>query len=604
MQKIIEYLQTLAIDANTQAKFLLAFLHLPIVGVLLFIAKEERFQLIKKMHRKALLYVLGEFTVFCHQQYKAAVQCIENLTPVKGPIAELHFTGIKNSSHLKNLWMVMLQNPSVFLYQRYALKTGARLFELRDKIGFQQENTHDFIQYFGREYKSCEQRYYENIAALAGLYDMLEENLAKKTLNKGNDPEWARDYLRIFMDWRAGGANREIDVSYKEIVAKVLQLNKLYKDVSFVVRAGEIAFTCEIAYTGIVKMRNMLREKLQQFAWHHRLAYRIAKMVMNKLDPDTAVRPYRARVQRITERNLRIMERDMHKLAAPDMRVSRGRMVKKALYAGLALLVITSIVLTLHSWPGKTKQQALAPAVKPLQPAFPVKDTVKDIAADTAMPSVLPLLLAKPTPRVYGIDISKYQGNLLKDISNMDTLHFVICKATEGNTYTDPDFAANWKFIRAKGLVRGAYHFYHHNDDPIIQAQHFLEAIKNIDSADIPPVIDIEEGSLEGVVDIAGLQNNLFVFLHYVEQKIKRKPVIYTDLFFADTYLNSSSFGDYPLWLAEYSGKNNPQMPRAWKGKKYAIWQKKDTYKIDSRNTDFDVFNGSGNELADFIRRY
>jgi lysozyme len=186
----------------------------------------------------------------------------------------------------------------------------------------------------------------------------------------------------------------------------------------------------------------------------------------------------------------------------------------------------------------------------------------------------------------------------------MDTLHFVICKATEGKTYIDPDFAANWKFIRAKGLVRGAYHFYHSNDDPIMQAQHFLSAIKNIDSADIPPVIDIEEGGLEGVVDLVELENNLFLFLHYIEQKIKRKPVIYTDLSFADTYLTSSSFGEYPLWLAEYSGKDSPRMPKAWKGKKYAIWQKKDSYKIDSRNTDFDVFNGSGIELVDFIRRY
>jgi lysozyme len=61
---------------------------------------------------------------------------------------------------------------------------------------------------------------------------------------------------------------------------------------------------------------------------------------------------------------------------------------------------------------------------------------------------------------VCGIDISKFQGNEINQLNKQtDQLTFIICKATEGITYTDPDFKTNWPMIQSKGYVRGAYHF-------------------------------------------------------------------------------------------------------------------------------------------------
>jgi len=51
------------------------------------------------------------------------------------------------------------------------------------------------------------------------------------------------------------------------------------------------------------------------------------------------------------------------------------------------------------------------------------------------------------------------------------------------------------------------------------------------------------------------------------------------------------------LWLAQYTKKSKPTLPKTWQEKGYKIWQKSDNYFIDSRNTDFDLFYGTKAEL-------
>lgn len=199
---------------------------------------------------------------------------------------------------------------------------------------------------------------------------------------------------------------------------------------------------------------------------------------------------------------------------------------------------------------------------------------------------------------VYGIDVSKYQGNLVDDIDSLNDLSFIICKATEGATYKDPDFTNNWKMIKEKKLKRGAYHFYHTDDDPLTQAKIFVETIGILSPTDIAPIIDIEQGSISGEVNAAKLHADLIVFLNYVQTATKRKPMIYTGLAFANSYLVNPAFANYHLWIAEYSGRSEPILPVTWKKKGYKIWQKSESYRIDSKTTDFDILNGNANTLS------
>lgn len=96
----------------------------------------------------------------------------------------------------------------------------------------------------------------------------------------------------------------------------------------------------------------------------------------------------------------------------------------------------------------------------------------------------------------YGIDISKFNREIVPEITLHDSITFVICKATEGVTYTDPYFYSNVDFIRSGDYLWGAYHFYRAQDKGEKQADFFWKTISGQGTIDIAPVVDIEQESL------------------------------------------------------------------------------------------------------------
>jgi lysozyme len=195
--------------------------------------------------------------------------------------------------------------------------------------------------------------------------------------------------------------------------------------------------------------------------------------------------------------------------------------------------------------------------------------------------------------QVCGIDISSCQGIEIDTLNKNTTgLTFIICKATEGITFTDKDFSHNWVTILQKGFIRGAYHFYHTDDDPIKQAQHFLSVTGIFATTDLPPIIDFEETSIAAGADKITVANDLLIFLNEVEKQTGRKPIIYTDPNIGNVYLTDSAFASYPLYIADYN-TSLTQLPGAWNGKQWTLWQKNADYLIGTTYNDYDVFNGS-----------
>jgi lysozyme len=202
---------------------------------------------------------------------------------------------------------------------------------------------------------------------------------------------------------------------------------------------------------------------------------------------------------------------------------------------------------------------------------------------------------------VYGIDISKYQGNEINQLNKQtDPLTFIICKATEGVTYTDPDFSTNWSTIQSKGYVRGAYHFYHCDDSPEQQVDHYLTVIGKLLATDFPPIVDFEELSIDQGINKATIQPNLLQFLTLLEQKTGRKPLLYTDNNTANTYLTDTAFANYNLWIADYN--STITLPTVWKSKTWTLWQKSENYKLEGNTNDYDVFNGNNDTFIKFIQ--
>jgi len=200
---------------------------------------------------------------------------------------------------------------------------------------------------------------------------------------------------------------------------------------------------------------------------------------------------------------------------------------------------------------------------------------------------------------LYGIDVSKWNGEIERDLDVVDSISFVICKATQGRTNVDPSFRVNWNLLEKRAITKGAYHFYVFNEDPIHQAGFFWSVVQQLDSTDITPIVDIEEGSLSShsKADPVKVQVALLLFLRHLQEISGRLPMIYTNVAFANEYLTNDTFADYPLWLADYTTRTEPSIPQAWRRKGFKIWQKSDDYAIESRNTDFDVFYGEKKEL-------
>lgn len=148
---------------------------------------------------------------------------------------------------------------------------------------------------------------------------------------------------------------------------------------------------------------------------------------------------------------------------------------------------------------------------------------------------------------LYGIDISHHNKN-----HRITNEQFVICKATEGKTYLDPEFHNNIKKALEKGCLIGAYHFARpENNTAYDDAVNFVNAVKPY-LGQILLVLDYEGKALT-----VGKEIWAHKFLYTVENMTGVKPLIYLQKSALKGYPNLAKLG-YKLWLADYStsGKN------------------------------------------------
>lgn len=197
--------------------------------------------------------------------------------------------------------------------------------------------------------------------------------------------------------------------------------------------------------------------------------------------------------------------------------------------------------------------------------------------------------------QLQGIDVSHFQGNVNWQSVKSAGQAFAFAKATQGTTYTDPMFSANWGSMGNAGVLRGAYHFFQASEDAAAQADYFLKVV-SLASGDLPPVIDVE--ITDGVSQEA-LQSGVLTWLQTVQEKTGITPIIYTGPSFWNEYF-SASFGSYPLWIAQY-GVSSPTLPRGWSG--WHFWQHSESGSVEgvSGSVDLNFFNGSLQQLLAFV---
>lgn len=199
-----------------------------------------------------------------------------------------------------------------------------------------------------------------------------------------------------------------------------------------------------------------------------------------------------------------------------------------------------------------------------------------------------------------GIDVSSRQGIINWQAAKDAGLDFAFIKATEGTGYANPLFAANWAAAKQVGILRGAYHFFRWDQDPVQQAAYFMGTVgKTGDFGEFPLTVDVENtGDGAGV----GTKNPARVrtFCDAVRKATGKSPIIYTyGSMWRDTLGNPQNFNDCPLWLAAYQ----PHQPRPVGGwSALTFWQNSASARVAGVQglVDSDVFIGSTDDLRKF----
>jgi lysozyme len=212
-------------------------------------------------------------------------------------------------------------------------------------------------------------------------------------------------------------------------------------------------------------------------------------------------------------------------------------------------------------------------------------------------------VIAASTPITPGIDVSHHQGQVNWYLVAEGGISFAFAKATEGVTFVDPRFSANWIGIKDAGMIRGAYHFFRPAKPVDAQVDNFARTVGEIKDGDLPPVLDLEEAPTpngDEWDDIPGDQRVPLVlsWLEGVEAKLGRKPIIYTRRSFVAAELpNAAPLGQYLLWVAHYTAKPAPALPSPWS--KWTFWQYSAAGTVDGIEgpADLDRFNGSLSDL-------
>lgn len=162
-------------------------------------------------------------------------------------------------------------------------------------------------------------------------------------------------------------------------------------------------------------------------------------------------------------------------------------------------------------------------------------------------------LMRRHDDKIYGIDVSQYQGEISWDevltIQEEFPIDYIFVRATMGEKAKDTKYHKNWKAIKEKNKLRGAYHYFRPNENSAKQARNFIKTVK-LEAGDLPPVLDIEEMPRNQSMD--SLKVGLKRWLLLVEEHYEVKPILYSgDKYFADFL--EKEFADYTLWIANYN---------------------------------------------------
>ncbi|QQE77678.1 GH25 family lysozyme [Alicyclobacillus sp. SO9] len=195
-----------------------------------------------------------------------------------------------------------------------------------------------------------------------------------------------------------------------------------------------------------------------------------------------------------------------------------------------------------------------------------------------------------------GMDVSHWQGSIDWGQVKKSGIVFAFIKATESTNYTDVDITVNFEQSKAEGVLRGAYHFARPSaSDAKAQVSHFVSVLlKQTDSGDLPPVLDLEDNGGLSPEDLGAWVD---AWVEELEAQIHRTPLIYVSPYFANTYLPDKLVST-PLWIANWE-VSSPADVKQWSD--WTFWQYSNKGSVAGIKgpVDLDVYKGTVSALRE-----
>jgi lysozyme len=202
-----------------------------------------------------------------------------------------------------------------------------------------------------------------------------------------------------------------------------------------------------------------------------------------------------------------------------------------------------------------------------------------------------------PTPEGYteGVDVSAHQGRIDWDVVSRANVRFAYIKASEGATFVDARFAANWSGAASAGIRRGAYHRFSLCRSAEAQAANFIRTVPRTRDA-LPPAVDVEDMSSCGAAGAPNATALIESFLDLLEAHYGARPILYVTQQFHDAH--AGEFSRERFWIRSLYA------PPSFRRNDWVLWQHHNFARRPGINgpVDVDAFRGDEAALTRFAQ--
>lgn len=197
---------------------------------------------------------------------------------------------------------------------------------------------------------------------------------------------------------------------------------------------------------------------------------------------------------------------------------------------------------------------------------------------------------------MFGIDVAAHQETIDWKKVKEAGVEFAYIRlgyrgAVEGILHTGLEFEKNYKGATENGIKVGVYWYAQPaNIQEIVEEAKYVISVLNNRKLDLPIAFDFEEtefndGSISRMHGMSGSERTKMA-VTFCNEILKNHydVMIYTNLYWAETFYNWKELEDYPVWYAQYATYPNFNKP-------LVMWQYDDNGHIDGidRSVDLDL---------------